>query len=186
MLSPCSADVTAEATEFRARAEGVTDGDTITVLTEQRLQVRVRLAEIHAPERRHAFGHRARQMPTGRAFERRVLIAVTGIDRNRRVIGRVFLGSLDVNVEMARRGDAWVFRVTRTVPPCCASRRRRARRVTVYGHSSKRSAWRRGNGVPIDAVNDAAGARRYTTRPVRADHSRRNSTHSAVRIPLTS
>lgn len=70
----------------------------------------MRLAEIDAPERRQPFGDRARQMLSGLTFERRVRIVVTGTDRNRRVIGRVFVGRLDVNAKMVRRGGAWVFR----------------------------------------------------------------------------
>lgn len=106
----CCVVVSAEATELRARVIGITDGDTITVLTEQRGQVRVRLAEIDAPERRQPFGDRARQMLSRFAFERRVRIVVTGTDRNGRLIGRVFVGILDVNAEMVGRGGAWVFR----------------------------------------------------------------------------
>lgn len=103
-------DVSAEATELRARVVGITDGDTITMLTEQRTQIRVRLAEIDAPERRQPFGDRARQMLSELAFERRARIIVTGTDRNGRVIGRVFVNELDVNAEMVRRGGAWVYR----------------------------------------------------------------------------
>ncbi len=99
----------AEATELRGRVIAVSDGDSITVLTDQRQQLRVRLAEIDAPERRQAFGDRARQILSQLVFERRVVIRVTGTDRNRRVIAHVFVGGQHVNAEMIRRGAAWVF-----------------------------------------------------------------------------
>ncbi|WP_255569553.1 thermonuclease family protein [Neoroseomonas alba] len=98
------------AREIQGRVVGISDGDTVTVLTEQRRQVRVRLAEIDAPERRQPFGDRARQMLSGLAFERRVRVVVTGTDRNGRAIGRMFVGTVDANAEMVRRGGAWVFR----------------------------------------------------------------------------
>jgi endonuclease YncB( thermonuclease family) len=44
------------AIEFVGKVVGVTDGDTLTVLTAQRQQHRVRLSGIDAPERRQAFG----------------------------------------------------------------------------------------------------------------------------------
>lgn len=110
VLIACGVAVSAEANEIRARVVGITDGDTITVLTEQRREMRVRLAEIDAPERRQSFGDRAREMLSQIVFERQVRIVANGTDRNRRVIGRVFVGSLDVNAEMVRRGGAWVFR----------------------------------------------------------------------------
>jgi endonuclease YncB( thermonuclease family) len=43
---------------------GITDGDTITVLVE-RQQVKVRLADIDAPESKQAFGTRSKQALRG-------------------------------------------------------------------------------------------------------------------------
>lgn len=109
IAAACCVAVSAEANELRARVVGVTDGDTITVLTEQQRQIRVRLAEIDAPERRQPYGDRARQMLAGLVFERRVRLMVTSTDRNGRLIARVFVGSRDINAEMVRRGGAWVY-----------------------------------------------------------------------------
>jgi endonuclease YncB( thermonuclease family) len=78
----------AHAAELRGHVVAVGDGDSITVLTDQRQRLRVRLAEIDAPERRQAFGDRARQILSQLVFERRVVLRVTGTDRNRRVIAK--------------------------------------------------------------------------------------------------
>jgi endonuclease YncB( thermonuclease family) len=43
------------------RVVGVADGDTITVLDEQRQQHKIRLAGIDAPEKRQSFGNGAKQ-----------------------------------------------------------------------------------------------------------------------------
>ena len=43
------------------RVVGVSDGDTITVLTADKKQIRVRLVGIDAPESRQAYGERAKQ-----------------------------------------------------------------------------------------------------------------------------
>ncbi len=61
------------------------------------------------PELRQAFGDRARQILSQLSLERRVVIRVTGTDRNRRVIAHVFVGGQHVNSEMIRRGAACVF-----------------------------------------------------------------------------
>jgi endonuclease YncB( thermonuclease family) len=42
-------------------------------------------------------------------IERRVVLRVTGADRNRRVLAHVFVGRQHVNAEMIRLGAAWVF-----------------------------------------------------------------------------
>lgn len=39
----------------------ISDGDTLTVLSDDRQQVKVRLAEIDAPEKQQAFGTRSQQ-----------------------------------------------------------------------------------------------------------------------------
>lgn len=98
------------AREILGRVVGITDGDTLTLLTDQRQQASIRLAEIDAPERRQPFGDRAQQMLADLAFERRARIIVTSTDRNGRLIGTVFVGSRNINAEMVRRGGAWVFR----------------------------------------------------------------------------
>lgn len=87
---------------------GVTDGDTVTVLR-GREQVKVRLAEIDAPERKQPFGQRSRQSLAEMVFRQDVLVIEQGKDRYGRSVGRLQLGSLDANAEQVRRGMAWVF-----------------------------------------------------------------------------
>ena len=99
----------AAARELHGRVVGVTDGDTLTLLTDERRQVRIRLAGIDAPERRQPYGDRARQMLSELTFERRARVIVTSTDRNGRLIGLVFVRSRDINAEMVRRGGAWVY-----------------------------------------------------------------------------
>lgn len=100
----------AMAREILGWVVGITDGDTLTLLTDQRQQMSIRLAEIDAPERRQPFGDRAQQMLADLAFDRRARIVGTSTDRNGRLIGTVFVGSRNINAEMVRRGGAWVFR----------------------------------------------------------------------------
>jgi endonuclease YncB( thermonuclease family) len=95
--------------EFTARVVGIADGDTLTVLTAAREQVRVRLAEIDAPETRQPYGARARQTLAELAAGQSVRITVVDIDQFGRTVGRVRAGPVDVNAEMVRQGAAWVF-----------------------------------------------------------------------------
>lgn len=89
---------------------GVSDGDTITVLVDGRTQVRVRLAEIDAPEKSQAFGQRSKQALSDMVFGKTVRVEQRDVDRYGRVVGRVFIGTTDVNAEQIRQGMTWVYR----------------------------------------------------------------------------
>lgn len=98
------------ADELRGRVVGISDGDTLTLLTDQREQVRIRLSDIDTPERHQPYGTRARQVLSDLAFGQRARIEVRDIDRYGRTVGRVFVGAVDVSAELVKRGAAWVFR----------------------------------------------------------------------------
>ncbi len=101
---------TACAPELHGRVVGIGDGDTLTLLTGTREEVRVRLAGIDTPERGQPFGDRARQALSDLAFGRQVRVVVADTDRYGRTVGRVFAGGLDVNADLVRSGATWVFR----------------------------------------------------------------------------
>jgi endonuclease YncB( thermonuclease family) len=88
---------------------GIADGDTLTVSDGTR-QVRVRLAEIDAPERRQAFGSVARQHLAALCYRTQASVHVLSTDRYGRTVGRVRCGTTDANAAMVSAGLAWVFR----------------------------------------------------------------------------
>ncbi len=96
----------ASARELHGQVVGISDGDTLTLLTEERDQVRVRLAEIDAPERGQPYGASARQALSDLALGKAIRVAVQDTDRYGRAVGRVFAGAQDANAEMVRRGAA--------------------------------------------------------------------------------
>lgn len=87
----------------------IADGDTLTCLTDDRQQVRIRLAEIDAPERRQPFGARSRQSLGEMCREKRAEVRVVDRDRYGRTVGRVTCAGVDTNAEQVRRGMAWVY-----------------------------------------------------------------------------
>ncbi len=97
------------AERIAGRVVGVADGDTLTVLTDHKRQVRMRLAGLDTPERRQPYGTRARQVRSALAFGRSAEVKVEDTDRHGRSVGRVRVGGRDVNAEMVRRGAAWVY-----------------------------------------------------------------------------
>ena len=71
----------AAAAENIPRVIGITDGDTLTVLTARKTQVKIRLAGIDAPESGQDFGTRAKQAASELAFGRIVTIIECDKDR---------------------------------------------------------------------------------------------------------
>lgn len=89
---------------------GVSDGDTITVLVD-RQPLKVRLDGIDCPEKRQAFGTKAKQFTSDTSFGRQVIIRVVGTDRYKRLIGVVVLPDGRIlNQEFVAAGLAWWYR----------------------------------------------------------------------------
>lgn len=96
------------AAELTGRVVAVADGDTLTLLVD-RQQLRVRLADIDAPERRQAFGTRSRQSLHDLCHGKAAQVQDNGRDRYKRTIGQVTCAGIDANAEQVRRGMAWVY-----------------------------------------------------------------------------
>lgn len=92
------------------RVVSVSDGDSITVLDRNLQEHKVRLNGIDAPESGQEFG-RAAQMNLSRLiFNREVNIRWSKRDRYDRLLGRVYVGSTDVNLAQLAAGLAWYYR----------------------------------------------------------------------------
>jgi endonuclease YncB( thermonuclease family) len=63
---------------------GITNGDTLKLLTETKKTVKIRLAEIDTPERRQPYGNRAKQELSALTFQKPVAVRVVDIDRYER------------------------------------------------------------------------------------------------------
>ncbi len=87
----------------------IADGDTFTMLTGT-TQTKVRLSEIDTPEKRQAFGNKAKQALAALIFDKTVDVDVVTIDRYKRTVGRVYVDGLDVNAKLVQDGYAWVYR----------------------------------------------------------------------------
>ena len=101
------------AADLTGKVVGISDGDTLTLLVPDGAsfkQVKVRLGEIDTPERKQPYGTRAQQTLSELAFNKEARVVVQDTDRFGRTVGRVYMGSVDVNAEMVKQGAAWVYR----------------------------------------------------------------------------
>lgn len=87
----------------------VTDGDTIKILVDHK-QIKVRLAEIDAPELHQAFGRKSKQYLGNLVFDKMVTVEQVDTDRYGRTVGKVYLDTLYINAEMIKTGYAWFYR----------------------------------------------------------------------------
>lgn len=100
----------AEPQYISGRVVGIADGDTLTVLTPAQEQVKVRLAEIDAPEKAQAFGQVAKKSLSDLAYAKTVEVRVVTTDRYGRTVGAVTVEGQDINRLQVERGMAWAYR----------------------------------------------------------------------------
>ncbi len=95
--------------DFSGIVVGVLDGDTVDVLVDRK-PVRVRLAEIDAPEKAQPFGTKSRQTLASSVFQQMVTVTTAGTDRYGRTIGTLWLKDRNINKMMVAEGMAWAYR----------------------------------------------------------------------------
>lgn len=88
---------------------GVTDGDTLTALCPGNDQVKVRLAEIDAPEKKQPFGTRSKQALSNLCFGKLAEVIPQTKDRYGRTVARVKCDGQDANAHQVQAGMAWVY-----------------------------------------------------------------------------
>lgn len=134
----------ADARIFEALVVGVSDGDTVTVLTENKRQVKVRLYGIDCPESKQAFGTRAKQFTSRLVFKRWVNVNAVDKDRYGRTVGVITTrDGVVLNQELVANGLAWVYKAH-----CKGSVCKRWKRVEKSARMNRVGLWSDPNAVP--------------------------------------
>lgn len=136
---------TVHAETVTGRVVGVLDGDTIDVLDAGKVQHRIRLSGIDAPEKKQPFGNRSKESLSALAFDKIVDVETKKQDRYGRQIGKVLVNGQDVNLVQVERGMAWFYRqYQREQSP---DDRRRYEAAEDAAKAQKRGLWR--DAVPV-------------------------------------
>lgn len=90
----------------------VIDGDTVLFRPDpvgkgSRAFMKIRLADIDAPESEQPHGEAAARALSERILERRVRLETVATDAYGRTVGRLWLDGADLNAEQVRQGHAW-------------------------------------------------------------------------------
>ena len=98
------------AVPFTGKVVAVLDGDTIEVLQHGKAE-RIRLNGIDCPEKKQAFGQKAKQFTSSLVFGKTVVVVPSEKDRYKRTVGDVFLSDgVNVSYELVKAGLAWWYR----------------------------------------------------------------------------
>ncbi|MDR1611739.1 MAG: thermonuclease family protein [Planctomycetota bacterium] len=106
------------AADWSGLCVSVADGDTITVLSADDWQVRVRLYGIDAPERKQPYGTVARRSVAAICYGKTVGITELDVDRYGRVVALVEVDGVLVNRALVDNGMAWVYEKYCKQPEC--------------------------------------------------------------------
>ncbi len=157
VLSALCAVGMAAAETLSGRVVGVADGDTLTLLTTDGRRIKVRLAEIDAPEHDQAFGQQSKRSLTALALNRTATVEVRAHDDYGRTVGMVFVAGRSLDAEQVRRGMAWVYRRYATTQSLYAlETEAKAARRGLWTDPNPQPPWDWRHGeVPQPAVSDA-------------------------------
>ena len=95
---------------LEGRVVGVHDGDTVTLLMSDNKQLKIRLAQIDAPELDQAFGQKSKQSMSDMVFNKTIKVEKETIDKYGRTVGTLMVDGMDANKELVKLGMAWVYR----------------------------------------------------------------------------
>jgi micrococcal nuclease len=88
----------------------IVDGDTFDMLTKEKNTLRIRMNGIDCPERKQDFYQSAKNALAGYIFNNEVKLAITGRDRNKRIIATVYCNGENINLSMIQNGYAWHYK----------------------------------------------------------------------------
>ncbi|CAD7288256.1 thermonuclease family protein [Campylobacter suis] len=87
----------------------VSDGDTVTILDNSYTQHRIRLNGIDAPEKKQAYGNKARLFLSDMIAGQMVSVQEHKKDRYGRIVGTIYFNNYDINEQMVLNGYAWAY-----------------------------------------------------------------------------
>jgi len=90
---------------------GVKDGDTVVVIDAANNQTTLRLAEVDCPEKKQAFGTKAKQFTSDQVYLKQIKYKVNTTDRYGRSIAEVYYDNNKyLSAEIIKNGFGWQYK----------------------------------------------------------------------------
>lgn len=97
--------------QLKGKVVSITDGDTFTLLTSQKQQIKIRLYGIDCPENGQDFSAAAQDYLGDLVFGKEVEVEEKGKDqRYHRVVGVIRYRNINVNEALLKAGLAWYYK----------------------------------------------------------------------------
>ncbi len=106
-ILPCSISFSETIT---GKVISVADGDTITILTPRKEQLKIRLSAVDTPEGGQAYGNKAKQFTSSMVYRKQVQVEKETVDRYGRTVGFVYVNGSNLSEQIITNGYGWVYR----------------------------------------------------------------------------
>ena len=124
----------------------ITDGDTVVVLDANKVQYKIRLVGIDAPEKKQAYGKKSKENLSDLVAGKYVVVEYDKLDRYKRVLGKILLNSKDMNLEQIKSGMAWHYKKYQKEQS--QSDRMLYSEAEIDARNAKRGLWRDPDPIP--------------------------------------
>jgi endonuclease YncB( thermonuclease family) len=157
---------------FVGKVVSIADGDSFTILTESKSQVKIRLHGVDCPEYQQYYGKRATQFVSDMVFGKQVEVLKTDDDKYGRVVAIVHVNGVCVNEELLKQGLAWHYKQY--------DKSERYAQLENKARSEKRGLWAENN--PVAPWDFRGGKGTQRTKPVQETSPTQTNTEKTVLI----
>lgn len=120
---------------------GISDGDTMTLLVDNK-PLKIRLANIDAPEKKQAFGQKSKESLSDICWNTNAAYKAQTTDRYGRTVAVVFCNGVEANAEQVRKGMAWVYpKYNRDSTLLPVEKEAQRRKIGLWANASAVSPW---------------------------------------------
>lgn len=126
---------------IEGRVTRVSDGDTIWVTEANGLRNKIRMLGIDAPESSQAFGGESTRRLAELVNGASVKVTYAERDQYGRILGTVWLGGRNINLQMVSEGYAWAYHYNKDPQYETAQNAARAGRLGLWAAASPQDPW---------------------------------------------